>query len=347
MKKIKIGKYTLQNYGEPFIVAEAGINHNGILRNAIKMIDIAKDAGCNAIKFQTFKADEIVQDKNLDFTYLSQGKKIKENMNKMFKRYELNKNDWKKISDYSKKKKIIFFSTPQNLSDLKILLKYNIPAIKVGSDDFTNISLIQKYLSFNKPVILSTGMSTSKDFDRVLKITNINKYKLIYLLCTSEYPTNHKNVNINKFISIKKKIKKNLIGFSDHTIDDTASIMAVANGCCFFEKHFTLSKKLAGPDHWFSLDPLELKKWVNSIRDAYKCMGYKNLKPTKIEIKNKQSFQRKIIANKLILKGQIIKLDDIKILRSSNKKALNSSLIKKVLGKVSKHTINKNDPIKL
>ena len=109
MKKIKIGKYTLKNYGEPFIVGEVGVNHNGDLKKAIKMIDVAKDAGCHAVKFQTFKADEIVEDKKLNFTYFSKGKKIKENMNKMFKRYELKNNDWKIISNYCRNKKIFFF----------------------------------------------------------------------------------------------------------------------------------------------------------------------------------------------------------------------------------------------
>ena len=123
--------------------------------------------------------------------------------------------------------------------------------------------------------------------------------------------------------------------------------MAVANGCCFFEKHFTLSNNLAGPDHWFSLNSNALKKWVNSIRDAYECMGYKYLKPTNIELKNKQSFQRKILAKKIIMKGQTIKHEDVKILRTSKKDALNSNMLEKVLGSISKYTIKKNEPIKL
>ena len=345
MKKIKIGKFELKNYGRPFIAAEVGINHNGNIKNAIKMIDVAKKSGCDAIKFQTFKAKELVSDKSINFSYFSKGKKVTESMYKMFKRYEIQDRFWKKIKNYCKKKKIIFFSTPQNLSDLKKLIELKVPAIKIGSDDFTNIPLIENYLNFKIPVILSTGMSNINYFKKVLKIKNFSNKKVIFLLCTSEYPTKHKFVNINKLHSIKKIIKKNLVGFSDHTVDNTASIMAVANGCCFFEKHFTLNHNLSGPDHWFSLNPKQLKDWVKSIRNAYECMGSKDIKPTQAEKKNKLSFQRKIVASRNITKGEIIKLSDVQMLRVSNKSALNPYDIKKIIGKRSSKNFDKYEPI--
>jgi N,N'-diacetyllegionaminate synthase len=282
MTNIKIKNFTLKNYGKPFIVAEAGINHNGKLLTALKMVDVAKKAGCDAIKFQTYKADELVKDKNLKFLYKSKGKIVNESMHSMFRRNELSIENWKSISNYCKKKKIIFFSTPQNYSDLKILLNLKIPAIKVGSDDFVNLELIKKYLKHNLPVILSTGMATLNDINNVLKIKNINKRKVIFLLCTSQYPTSYKDVNILKVLSLKKKLgKKYLLGFSDHTIDNTASIMAVAHGCCFLKKHFTLNNNSPGPDHWFSLNPSQLKNWVNCIKQSYLCLGSHKLQPTK------------------------------------------------------------------
>lgn len=345
MKQIKIGKFILKNYGRPFIVAEVGINHDGSLKKAFKMIDIAKQSGCDAVKFQTFKANEIVQDKSLMFTYYSQKKKIKESMYRMFKRYEIKSRDWKKISDYCKNKKIIFFSTPQNYSDLQILLKLKIPAIKVGSDDFTNPFLIESYLKHKLPTILSTGMSTTNDIKRIINLKITSKSKLIFLLCTSEYPTNHKSVNINKFFNLKKILKKHLIGFSDHTLDNTASILAVANGCCFFEKHFTLNNNLKGPDHWFSLNPKQLNSWVASIRNAYNCMGSRKLSPTKKEKTNKNSFQRKIIAKKFIKKGARIQLNDIIMLRTKSKKALNAYDIKKIIKKKAKKNYPQGKPV--
>ena len=293
-KSFKIKNTILRNFGKPFITAEVGVNHNGSLKTAIKMINIAKQSGCDAVKFQTFKADEIVQDKSLKFKYTSQNKTIHESMNKMFKRYELNEKSWDIINNHCLKKKIIFFSTPQNLSDLLILKKFNLPAIKVGSDDFVNVELIKNYLKFNKPLILSTGMSTVEDFKNVLRIKGISSKKIIFLLCTSEYPTEHANVNIKKIYSIKKIIGNHLIGFSDHTKDNLASMMAVSHGCCFFEKHFTLDNNLPGPDHSFSCNPQQLKSWVEAIKNAYKCMGSEKIEPTQKEKKIKKIFKEKL-----------------------------------------------------
>jgi sialic acid synthase SpsE len=347
LKKIKIKNNTLKNYGRPFIVAEVGINHNGSLKRALKMIDIAKKSGCDAVKFQTFKADELVFDKKLKFTYFSKGKKISESMNLMFKRNELNDFDWKKIQKYCKQKKIVFFSTPQNLTDLKKLIKLKIPAIKVGSDDFTNIELIKSFLKFDLPTILSTGMSYKKNFEDILSIQNISKKKIIFLLCTSEYPTKHENVHINKLDTIKKIIGNHLIGFSDHTLDNTASILAVSKGCCFFEKHFTLNNNLSGPDHWFSLNPEKLASWVKSIRNAYDCLGKKILVPTLLEKKNISNFKRKIVAKRLIKKGKKILLDDLSMLRTSDKSAYNANETKKIIGKKAIKDFIINEPIKL
>ena len=333
---INIGPYKVKNFEKPFIVAEVGVNHNGNLKTALRMIDVAKKSGCHAVKFQTFKAKEIVQDQSLKFTYFTQGKKISESMYKMFKRYELKEKNWKIISNYCRKKKIIFFSTPQNKSDLNILKKLNVPAIKVGSDDFTNVDLIKNYLKHKIPLILSTGMSTKDDIKRVLNIKGISKKKVIFLLCTSEYPTNHESVNINKFNNLKKILKNYSIGFSDHTKDDIASIMAVTHGCCFFEKHFTLNNNLKGPDHWFSMNPSQLKNWVKSINDAYKCLGSNKLIPTKKEKINKVTFQRKIVAKNDIKKGKIILDTDIMMLRIDNKMALNAYDVKKIIGKKAK-----------
>lgn len=233
------------------------------------------------------------------------------------------------------------------MSDLKILKKFNLPAIKVGSDDFVNVELIKSYLKFNKPLILSTGMSSIQDFKNIFKIKGLSKKKIIFLLCTSEYPTQHKNVNIKKLYSIKKIIGNHLIGFSDHTKDNLASIMALSHGCCFFEKHFTLNNNLPGPDHSFSCNPIQLKSWVDAIKSAYKCMGSEKIEPTQKEKKNKESFQRKIIAKNFIKKGVIIKYEDIILLRTFKKSALPSSKLSKVIGIKSKRNIKPGSPIYL
>jgi sialic acid synthase SpsE len=230
---------------------------------------------------------------------------------------------------------------------LKILKKFNLPAIKVGSDDFVNVELIKSYLKFNKPLILSTGMSRVEDFKNILRIKGISTKKIIFLLCTSEYPTKHKNVNIKKIYSIKNIIGNHLIGFSDHTKDNLASVMALSHGCCFFEKHFTLNNNLLGPDHSFSCNPKQLKSWVDAIKNAYKCMGSAKIEPTKKEKKNKENFQRKIIAKKFIQRGQVIKDDDVILLRTLNKKALPANELLKVIGRKSKNNIAPGSPIYL
>ena len=270
-------------------------------------------------------------------------------MLKMFKRYELEEKDWIKIYKYCKNKKIIFFSTPQNISDLNFLKKnFKLPAIKVGSDDFVNIPLIKSYLRSGIPLILSTGMADLNDFKRILNIKDINKSKIIFLLCTSEYPCKHENVNIRKLKSLKKIIKKShLIGFSDHTIDNTSSVLSISEGCCFFEKHFTLSNNMEGPDHWFSLNPQNLKLWVKSIRDAYICMGKEDLVPTINEKKNKKFFQRRIVAVKKIKKGDVIKKDQIAYLRVSDEKALPPYQENKILGKKSKYNFKPGQILKI
>jgi len=347
MSQVKIKKHLLFNYSKPFIVAEVGINHNGSLKKAFKMIDVAKAAGCTAVKFQTYKAAELVNDRKLIFNYYSQNKRISEPMLDMFKRYELNNKDWIKIRKYCDKKRIIFFSTPQNLSDLKLLEKLGIPAIKVGSDDFTNIDLIKSYSKFNKVLILSMGMSSERDIKNILSIRGLNKKKLIFLICTSQYPTPYKDVNLKKIHNLKKILGDIPIGFSDHTQDNIASIMAVSLGCCFFEKHFTLNNNFKGPDHWFSLNPVQLKSWVKAIKSAYTSMGSSKLCPTHLELKNLKSFRRKIVIKNKVKIGQVLNRGDFVFKRVSDKKSVDSSQIYKIVGSKAKKNYKPGDVFKI
>ncbi len=194
--KIKIGKKSVSNDSPVFIIAEAGINHNGSMKIAKKMIDAAKDCGVDAIKFQTFKTDDFVSDKKEMYEYVSQGSVVKESMYEMFKRYEFQKKDFCEISKYCAKKNIIFFSTPQNESDLNVLLDIGIPVVKIGSDDLTNLPLLEKYAKVNLPVIISTGMAYVNEIDEAVRtIFSINK-KLLILHCISSYPANPVELNL-------------------------------------------------------------------------------------------------------------------------------------------------------
>ena len=197
MIKFKIDSCEISSHNTPFIIAEAGINHNGDIKNALDMINVAKVAGADAIKFQTFEASGIVVDSSLTFTYKSQGKEITESMFEMFKRCEFSKTDWVKIKQKCDEVEILFLSTPENRSDLDLLLELGIPAIKVGSDDFTNIPLLKDYSTTGLPLIISCGMANLDEIQQTLKaIGALENYPTVLMLTTSEYPTVPTSVNL-------------------------------------------------------------------------------------------------------------------------------------------------------
>jgi N,N'-diacetyllegionaminate synthase len=328
---IKIDNQKLQNYGKPFIVAEAGINHNGELIKALKMIEVAKQAGVDAVKFQTFKAEEFCGDKTQMFTYQSQGKKVTESMYEMFKRYEFQYNDWVAIKKKCDEENILFLSTPQNRSDLDLLLSLDLQAIKVGSDDFTNLPLLENYSSTKLPMIVSCGMSDLKEVHQALdSIGFFNGYPTILLLCTSQYPTPSEDVNLLKLKTLASTFPDLVLGFSDHTKGSLASSLAVGFGAVFFEKHFTLDNNLAGPDHWFSENPKSLKNWVNSINQSYLMMGDSTVRPTAKELEMRKLARRSIVVLKDIIKGEQLTEENIGLRRAGN--GLPPKLLKDILG---------------
>ncbi len=338
-KTLRIGKHLIGG-GEPFIVAEAGINHNGDLRKALQMISLAKKCGANAVKFQTFKAEELCSDKRQLYTYRSQGKLISESMFKMFKRCEFTFDQWRRIKMECDNQEITFLSTPQNRSDLDLLMRLRIPAIKVGSDDFTNLPLLKDFSSARLPMILSCGMSTQIEIGKSLDVVSrFSSKPIILLLCTSEYPAPPCAMNLRRLETLKKEFSSVLLGLSDHSVGPTASIMAAALGGCVFEKHFTLDHKLPGPDHWFSEDPISLGVWVNSIRTAFKMLGNPKLRPTSNEIKMKVLARRSLVATKDIKKGDILNESNISLMRPGN--GLSPIWLEKAMGRRATRTMMK------
>jgi len=303
--KIKLGNRTIGDGQPVYIIAEAGVNHNGDVKLAKKMIDLAKNAGADCIKFQTFKAEEFVSDKTSIYTYRSQGKEITETQLALFKRYEFSEGEWQEIVAYCKKQGIVFATTPQNPTDLDFILSLtDLPFIKVGSDDLTTLDLLSYYAKKDIPLIISAGMASEAEIaDAVATIRKAGNEKIVVLHCVSSYPAEAVEVNLKKIPIIGEKFKV-IVGFSDHTQGSTAAIGAVCFGARVIEKHFTLSHNLAGPDHWFSADISEFKDYVSRIRFIDEAIGSGKLVASAKEEKMKKIARRSIIAKVNIKAGE-------------------------------------------
>ncbi len=345
MGKIQIGNCFIGIGSMPFIIAEAGINHNGEIEKACAMIKVSKDAGADAVKFQTFKAEEFVGDSIQTYSYKSQGKEVTESMLEMFKRYEFSREEWFLIKGKCDEEGIMFLSTPQNRTDLDLLLEIGITAIKVGSDDFTNIHLLKNYAQTGLPLMVSCGMSDLSEVYQTLEaIGSLDGYPTILMLCTSQYPTPLEGVNLLKLKTLANAFPMLTLGFSDHTQGPLASSLAVTLGAKVFEKHFTLNHNLPGPDHWFSEDPDGLKEWIFSIRKAFIMMGSGIVRPTDSEKQMRILARRSIVSFSDIEKGDILTNKNIGLKRPGN--GLPASVYDKILGLKAARKIKKNSLLK-
>lgn len=331
-----------------FIIAEVGINHNGDLTIAKEMIDEAKKAGADCVKFQTFKAEEFVSDPKQTYTYMSQGKEVTESMLEMFKRYQFDKDEWIEIIEYCKKKEILFSSTAQNESDLDFLLSLTeLPFIKVGSDDLTNLDLIKYYASKQIPMVISAGMAYASEIeDAVKSIKEMNNDNITVLHCVSSYPTDAQEVNLKKIPVIRDSFDVK-VGFSDHTIGSASAVGSVCFGAVTIEKHFTLDNSMAGPDHWFSINPGELKKYVDDIRFIENAIGDSELKPTQKELEMRKIARRSIVADIDLKPGDIITKENTSFKRVEDENALSPKELKYILGRRVSTNLSSNDVITL
>lgn len=346
MKTISIDEKKIGEDYPPFIIAEAGINHNGDINLAKKMILEAKKAGVDAIKFQTFYAKDFIQDRTVTYTYKSNGVEVTEPIIDMFERCEFTADQWKELKEFCDEEKILFLSTPGNVSDLELLMSIDVKAVKVGSDDFVNIPLIRRYAKEQVPLLLSCGMATEDEIDLTLKTAGLYENKeLCLFLCTSEYPTPPEDVNIRKLLTLHEKYPELILGLSDHTTGSVAAVMAVAYGAKIFEKHFTLDHKFPGPDHWFSEEVDGLKKWVSDIRTADRMLGIKSLQPTKKEKRIRNEYRRSITTLCDIKKGDIFTENNLCMRRPGN--GMLGYMWEKVIGKCAKNDIGTNVQLKM
>ncbi len=301
-----------------FIIAEAGVNHNGDIKLAKKLIDAAKSTGADAVKFQTFKAESLVSKVAQKADYQKQATETDESQLEMLKKLELSFSDFKDLKKYCEGKEILFLSTPFDFDSIDFLESLEMPIYKVPSGEITNLPYLMKIASTGKPVIMSTGMSDLDEVGLALEVLRDNGAGTITLLhCNTQYPTPFEDANIKAMLTLKERFGV-AVGYSDHTLGIEAPIAAVALGATVIEKHFTLDKSMEGPDHKASLDPQELKAMVTSIRNIELALGDGIKRPSRSETSNKEVARKSIVATRNIVKGEIFTEDNLTIKRPGN-----------------------------
>lgn len=301
------------------IIAEAGVNHNGDIKLAKKLIDVASEAGVDYVKFQSFKADKLVSPEAKKAKYqIVNFEEEDDSQFKMLKKLELSHEQHVELIDYCKLKKINFFSTAFDVEGVHYLNDLGLPLFKIPSGEITNYPYLKAIAKYKKPVILSTGMSLIDDISNALNVllsNGLEKEKISILHCNTEYPTPFEDVNLLAMHQIQK-IFGTAFGYSDHTLGIEIPISAVALGASIIEKHFTLNRNLPGPDHAASLEPDELKEMVKAIRNVEKAIGGDGLKkPSPSESKNIIIARKSIHLNKRLLANSILKEEDLIALR--------------------------------
>lgn len=293
-----------------FIIAEAGVNHNGDMSLAKEMIDVASESGADAIKFQTFKAEKLIL-KNIEKApYQKVTTNSNESQYDMLKRLEVTKEQTRELMDYCRKKNIIFLSTPFEKTSLDELDELGVPAFKIAATDLTNIQFLRQVAEKGRPIILSAGMCYLEEVERALDaIYPINK-DLVLLQCTANYPIQDAEANINVIRTFQKTFNV-LVGYSDHSQGVGASPYAVAVGAKVIEKHFTLDKNMEGPDHKASVTPEELKQLVLDIRRVEKYLGDGIKMPSCSEQMTRRSLQKCLVASRPIKAGELFDNDNI------------------------------------
>lgn len=300
-----------------FIIAEAGVNHNGSIELAKKLIDVAVVAGADAVKFQTFKAENLVSKNAQKADYQKQTTNSEESQFDMIKKLELNVQTHKILMDYCKEKNIMFLSTPFDHNSIELLNDLGLEIFKIPSGEITNLPYLRHIGKLNKKVILSTGMADIGEIEDALDIlisSGTKKENIIVLHANTMYPTPVEDVNLKAMVTIGNTFDI-AYGYSDHTLGIEVDIAAVALGACCIEKHFTLDCTMEGPDHKASLEPDELKAMVKAIRNIELALGSCVKKPSKSELPNMKVARKSIVAKVEIKKGEILSADNLAVKR--------------------------------
>lgn len=330
-----------------FIIAEAGVNHNGNIEIAKKLVDIAAESGTDAVKFQTFKAKNIVSKYAEKADYQKQLTNSEESHFEMIRKLELDLEAHKTLISYCQEKNIIFLSTPFDCESADLLNDLGLKIFKIPSGEITNLPYLRKIGGFKKQIILSTGMATLEEVKNALNVlitSGTSKENITILHANTEYPTPMADVNLKAMLTIAHTFDIN-VGYSDHTEGIEASIAAVAMGAKVIEKHFTTDKALEGPDHKASLNAEELKALVNATRNIEKALGSGIKEPSESEKKNIEVMRKSIVALTSIKKGETFCEDNITVKRPSN--GINPMRWDEVIGRQASRDYNEDELIEL
>ena len=294
-----------------YIIAEAGVNHNGNIETAKRLVDIAKKAGCDCVKFQTFSADKIVTKSAEMAKYQIENTKNANSQYEMLKKLEFSYDDFLELKVYCDKVKIDFLSTPFDEEAVEMLDKIGVDAYKISSGEVTNKPLLQYIAQKNKRILLSTGMCTLKEVKKAVQwIEDMGNNKIILFHCTSNYPAPYSSVNMKAMLTLRDEFGYP-VGYSDHTEGIEISLMSVAYGATVIEKHFTYDRNAEGPDHKASLEPDELECLVTSIRHIEQAVGTGEKKPSESELSTREVARKSLVWKKSKNAGDVILLEDI------------------------------------
>jgi N-acetylneuraminate synthase len=342
-KTIQIGKKTISEESKVYIIAEAGVNHNGDIRLAKQLIDIAAEAKADAVKFQAFKTESLILKKVKKAGYQTENTSGEESQFDMLKKLELSGKQNRELFEYCKEKEIEFLTTPFDEDSLDALDTLDLNAYKVASTDLTNLPFLEKIARKGKPVFLSTGMSYLSEVEMAVKTIQKHNNDLVLLQCSANYPIDDADANLKVINTYAKKFNL-LLGYSDHSVGIGAAPYSVPMGVKVVEKHFTISKEKDGPDHKASLDPKELKAFVATIRQVESYMGNGIKSPSLEEQKNRKSLQKNLVALKVIKKGELITGENI-VARRTGGEGISPVYFEKLIGKVASKDYNPNDLI--
>lgn len=341
MKRFNLGPNQIGEGFSCFIIAEAGVNHNGSIELAKKLVDEAKIAGADCIKFQTYRTENLVTVNAPKANYQLQVTDKTESQFEMLKKLELSLEDYKELVDYCCQKQILFLSTPYNFEDIDFLYDLGVTGFKVASGQLTEAPFLDYMAKKQLPMIISTGMASLDDIkaaQNILIENNLQNY--VFLQCTTNYPADFKESNIKAMTTIKDELDC-LVGYSDHTENELSILAAVARDACIIEKHFTLDKTMEGPDHSCSADPEELKDLITKIRNLELALGSSIKAPSASEKQNIKGMKRSLVAKVQIKEGETITSEHLAFKRPATGLAPNEYW--NLLGKKAKCEISQDE----